>query len=468
MTPGELKRILGAPTALLIGIGVALGSGIFRAPGEVAASLPSTGWIVIAWIAGGIVALMQGMVTAELATRFPKAGGEYVYLREAYGDFVAFFFGWSYTVFIVGAGAASIARALGDFSVELFQVGVTWAGPFAALAIIATTIVNAIGLRTGAATQNTLTALKVLALLVVAGVGLFYTQPARDVGPAAAPGLTGLPSLSASLTGFLAVFWSFAGTTDSVKLAEEIQDVRRALPRAVIGSAAALTVVYLLFNVALMRVVPAADMAGMPSVPGEAMERALGASGRSAMLVTAILICLGALTSTVLTTVRVTFALARDGLAFGVLSRMSKAQSPVPALILVAAVAIVLACSREFGRILGIYFLASTVLFGLAYASLILFRMREDSVPPNIFRCPLGIAQALVLIVFQLALAVNIAWTQPKDAQYTLLLLAFFAVLYLVWRKRADGAIHELRRGTGDRGARTDAGRPPRDADRTL
>ena len=147
----QLQRVLGAPTALLIGMGVAIGSGIFRTPGEVAAKIQTPWLIIAAWILGGLIILMQGMVTAELATRYPTAGGEYVYLREAYGRFVAFFFGWSYTIFVIGGGVATIAAAFGGFSCELFGLNGKYAGPAAAVAILLVIGINAAGVRAGAA-----------------------------------------------------------------------------------------------------------------------------------------------------------------------------------------------------------------------------------------------------------------------------------------------------------------------------
>jgi amino acid transporter len=220
-------------------------------------------------------------------------------------------------------------------------------------------------------------------------------------------------------------------------MAEEIKDVRRALPLAIIGSTLALTLLYCAFNLALMRVVPPAEMAGLAFVPGEAMDRLFGAGGRAAMLAAAMLVCLGALSSTVLATIRVTFALARDGLTFRFMSRMSKSQAPVPALIVVACFSVLLALNRSFGEVLNIYFFASCMLYGLSYASLIVFRLRTREFPPHVFRCPLGIVQAVAVIGIQLALAVSIAFHSPADALYTTALLVGLGLLYFVWKRLA-------------------------------
>jgi len=420
---------------MLIGIGVAIGSGIFRTPGDVASRLSSPWLILAAWSIGGLIVLMQGMVTAELGTRFPKAGGEYVFLKEAYGEFAAFLFGWAYTIFIIGGGAAAIALAFGDFSTDLFALTDGWTGPLAASSIVAVTMVNAVGLRLGAGAQNVLTAIKVIALLAFVAAGMIYgsislspqkvaTSAAVDVG------------IGPFIIGLLPVLWSYEGTTDSVKMAEEISDVRRALPRALIGSAIAVTLLYLLVNVALMRVLAPAEMNGVASAPGEAMGRLFGPKGRNAVLLAGMFVCLGSLSSTVLATIRVTFALARDGLTFRFLSRMSKAQAPVPALMAAGGFAVILVLYRRFEEALGIYFFAGAILFASVYASLIVFRLREAGFPKDVYRCPWGIAQALVLIVIQMALAANIARVSPRDAAYTALLLVFIVGLYWVWPRR--------------------------------
>lgn len=436
-TPVQLKRIIGTPTAMFLGMGVAIGSGIFRTPGEVAPHFQVPWLIILGWMFGGAFVLVQGLVTAELATRFPRAGGEYVYLREAYGEFVAFFFGWAFTVFIIGGGAATIAAAFGDFGCQLLDVDARWSGSIAAGAIVLITLINALGLRSGAGFQNVLTLAKIAALMAVVVIGLTWgSEPIEFAGLPVRNDSRSLIALFSA--GFLPIFWSYAGSTDSAKLAEEIKDVRRAMPRALIGSALGLTVFYVVVNLALMRLVPVGEMAGLDSVPGEAMRRVFGPRGASVMLAVAMLVCLGALSSSILATIRVTFALARDGLAFRFMSRMSASQAPVPALIVVAGFAVFLVLNRGFTQVLQIYFFSSAILFGLAFASLIVFRVRDRGVfPSGVFRCPAGPIMAIFLIVVQTALAVGVVYNNPIDAAYTTALLVGLGALYLVWKRPA-------------------------------
>lgn len=432
--PRDLRRALGPVTAFLIGLGVAIGSGIFRTPSLAAASLGSPLAIVGVWCAGGVFVLFSGLLSAELATRFPEAGGEYVYLREAYGELVAFFFGWGYTVFIIGGGAATIAAACGEASAELFGLDQSYARWCGAGALVLVTGVNMIGLAAGAWMQNILTATKILAIIGVSIAAFTFGDGASDW---TAPIVTTERTLVATIIVALPpVLWAYEGTTDAVKLAEEVDDVHRALPRALIGSALALTALYVTINVAYLWVLRPDEIAAARFAPTDVMARLFGPTGRTAMTLLALVVFFGALSSTILATVRVTFAMARDGLAPKKLAEMSSRQSPIFALVFVAFIAMVFTLARGFSQILSIYFLAAAVLFGLAYASLLVFRRRDPpgGPPPEVFRAPAGPLLVVTLIGVQLAMAAMIVVEQPWDSLYTVLLLAGLAVVYRVWK----------------------------------
>lgn len=444
--PG-LARVLGPVTAFLVGLGVAIGSGVLRSPPIVAQQLGSPVWIMGAWLFGGVFILASSLVSAELATRHPEAGGEYVYLREAYGDFVAFFFGWGYSIFIIGGGAATIAAAAGEALASLLGTSGDSARPLAAICVIAIVGVNAVGLKAGAGLQNILTASKILALFVIAGAALLFGG--GQTGWSAPLSIPAETSLSAALVaGFLPVLWAYQGTTDAVKLAEEVEDPQRALPRALVGSALSLTALFLFVNFAFLKVLGTEGLQASVFPANEVMQILVGDVGQRLMTALSLIIFLGALSATVLATVRVTFALARDGLTFGVLAKMSKNQAPVPALLSVGVIAVVFTLARGFAQILNIYFLAAAVLFGLAYASLIVFRIRDRrscKTPPGVFRCPMGPALAGLLIVVQLGMAALIVVEHPTDSLYTLGLLAGVAGFYGVWKK-ATGRTDEKSR----------------------
>ncbi|MFQ5425063.1 MAG: amino acid permease [Phycisphaerae bacterium] len=197
-----------------------------------------------------------------------------------------------------------------------------------------------------------------------------------------------------------------------------------------------------MYNYALLCALTPADMAGARSVPALAFEHFRGtAAGRLIELVS-VVVCLGAISACMLANVRIPYALARDGLAFRSLGRMSARQAPVGALMISGGIACCFVLNRSFGQILRIYFLASALLFGLTYLSLIVFRLRDRragrAFPANVYKTPAGIVQACLLIGLEIAIAASILrsdWQRgTRDSLYTLALLAGLAALYAVWR----------------------------------
>lgn len=455
-THTTLRRILGPVSVACVGIGGAIGSGIFATPGEAARHISSPWVILSVWVVAGFITLLQSMVTAELATRFPRAGGEYQYLKEAYGDFAAFFFGWSFTVFIIGGGAATIAAAFGEFLAQLLTPNTEDAKRIEPLlgcgAIVSVMIVNGLGLKTGAFTQNILTMLKTVALLAIA-VGAILV--AKRISPAASPSnVLEAPSLTtnAFLLGMLQAFWAYSGATDSAKLAEETHDVRRALPLALLSAVGTLTVVYCFYNYALLCAASPAEMAGRRSVPSLIFGHINGWGLDELILAASALICLGAISSVFLANVRVTYALARDGLTFGILGRMSKHQAPIGSILVGGVLACAFVLFRSFEAILRIYFLGSTVLFGLTYASLLVFRRRDRITGlgkrPDVFHTPGGPFVVVLLVGIELAIATSIVVddfrTGSRDSLWTIALLIGLALLYWVWRTMTPTRVREL------------------------
>jgi APA family basic amino acid/polyamine antiporter len=428
---GGLSRILGARTSLLVGLGVAIGSGILRTPPLVARELEHPGWILLAWALGGLAILASSLVMAELATRFPESGGEYAWLREAFGPFVAFFFGWGYTVFMVAGGVATIAAAFGDAAVELMEAGSSRS--WAAAAVAAVAAANMAGLRSGAALQDALTMFKVAVVAAAAGFA-FSLSP--EAGPPPDPSF---PAGAAWVAALPPVIWAYAGSTDAVKLSGEIERPERAIPRALLGATFALTVLYLVVNAGLLWGLGPRALAESHLPVAVVAERAFGAAGEVVVSAGSAVVFLGALSSTLLATTRVAWALGRDGYGFGFLGRMSQSQAPVGALALVGAIAFGLALARDFEAILRIYFFAGAILFGLVYLTLPVFRARErrDARPPpdGVFRCPGAGLLVGALVLVQAAMAVNILLTAPGDALATLGLLAGLGGAYLFVRR---------------------------------
>lgn len=422
--PGDQKldRVLGVGTTVLVGLGVAIGSGILRTPPVVARHLGDP-WLVLgAWALGGFAMFGSSLVMAELATRFPRSGGEYAWLREAYGSFAAFFFGWSYTVFMVGGGAATIAAAFGDAAALTTGLGDprAWAGAAVASVVVA----NMAGLRAGAALQNGLTGLKILIVFGIAALGIL-------AGPAADAPTAGAGTGASWVLALPPVIWAYAGSTDAVKLGGEVRDPARVIPRALFAAIGTLTVLYLLVNGGLLYALGVEGLARTELPVAEVATRVLGTRAAVGVAAASALVFLGALSSTILATVRVTWALGQDGLGFRFLGRMSQGQSPRGALAFVGLIAFSFSVMRDFEAILSIYFLAGSILFGLVYASLLVFRVRDgDAGPPkDAFRCPAPWFWVGTMLLVQGAMAVRIVLESPGDALITLAVLGAVAGL---------------------------------------
>lgn len=433
-----LQRLLGLPSMIAVGAGVAIGSGIFRVPGSIAAVLHTPTLILLAWLVAGLITMLQSLVNAELATRYPQAGGEYQYLKFAYGDFAAFIFGWCCTIFISGAGIAVIAAALGDFAAQLFGMD-GWNHALGTAAVVAVVGVNCLGLRRGAITQNVLTGVKVLAVVGIAAGAMWAcgraTPVQTDNTSIASPTLGNFASAT------LFAFWSYTGATDSVRLAEEVRDTRRDLPRALIGTTMLVTFVYVAYNYALLCAASPQEMAGRE----DAHTLAFAGSSlpiRELILIVSVIVCLGAVSAALLANSRVVFALARDGLAFGVLARMSKRQAPVPALLLLGGISIVFTWNRSFDEILQVYFLGAAILFGLVYFSVLIFRKREREekakTRPDLYRVPAAHVIVAILLVIQAGIGINCIRTSPEDSLATLGVFAAIAIAYFVVRRFRD------------------------------
>src|SRR5262245_26071493 len=284
--PTTIRRLLGTLTIACVGLGVAIGSGIFATPGEIAAQIPSPGLILAAWVLGGVVTFLQSLVTAELSTRIPLAGGEYQFLRAAFGDFAGFFFGWSFTIFIVGAGAGTIAAGLGGLATSLLGLPKQYDAALSLAAIILVLAVNLLGLRAGAYFQDLLTMLKVAAIV---GIGIGAMFAARRWTPQPPEQVLAV-NVKPFLLAFVNVFWSYSGSTDSAKLAEETIGARHAIPRGLAWSAGLLTLVYVLFNYGLLCALPPAQMAGKSDAVALAFANIGGLDIRKLILAAGVLI----------------------------------------------------------------------------------------------------------------------------------------------------------------------------------
>ncbi len=325
----ELPRLLGPWSAASIIIGSIIGSGIFIKPRAVAESLPSPGWILVCWMVAGLLALAGSLVFAELGSTMPRAGGQYVYLRESLGRFPAFLFGWTTLLIVNSASIAALAVISAEFLFNVLpsglrpETGSHWFKTVPVVLILALVGANVAGLRWGAAVQNTFTVLKLIAVGALIAV-LFV--PGRVEYGNLSPfwGLHGSPAGGAGLWvgikgAFLAIFWAYDGWYLLSFSGGEIRDPRRNIPRGFIAGMLVIIIVYVLANIGVLCAIDLESMKGVTrsgGVAAEAAERVYGSVGLALISIGIMGSTFGAANGNLLTGPRLAFAMARDGAFF--------------------------------------------------------------------------------------------------------------------------------------------------------
>ena len=413
----DLKRSLRLGDGLAMVVGITIGSGIFRTPGIVATRLGRPGLTFVAWVLGGVIALLGALCFSELATRHPRAGGKYVYAREAFGRRAAFVVGWIESVGVNGAAIAAIGVAGAEFLARLLSWPASRTPALGAALVALFTAINVVGVASGRWVQNVVTTAKILAL---GGVVVIALALGTGAGwHAALPGAPhGWGLVAAVAVASQPVMWTYYGYPDLAKIAEEVVDPSRALPRMFLGGIAIAAALYLLLNAAFLQVLPLERIAASKLVAADVADAILGAKGGMVVAALALLVVLASLNGNVFVTPRVLFGLARDRLAPSVLARVNAGGSPWVAMLVVGVVAIALAATGTFELLIGLAIVLILVIDGLAIVALFRLRAREGAAP---FSVPWYPIVPLLLLVVYGALLAGTAWAQPKVVGWALL-----------------------------------------------
>lgn len=311
--PNQLKRELGLFTCVLLVIGNIIGVGIFTTPGQIARHLPTAGWVLVAWLVGGLMTMAGALTYAELGAMYPKAGGNYVFLKEAYGDVWAFLYGWAYslvttagTIALLALGFAEyLGMTAGSVQVKIFSIAV----------ILVLTFLNARDVKLGAGIMDVVTSLKIVAMLflVVLGLTIGHGQ-AQNFHPF----LAGSPTsaIVAILSALVPMAFTYSGWNSTVIVAEEVKNPGKIIPLSMILGTLATTAIYMLMNVVYLYAIPLAQLVGIDTVAQLTATNLFGdGAGRFIQVLVATSV-LGCLSATLLTNPRTPFAMGRDGLFF--------------------------------------------------------------------------------------------------------------------------------------------------------
>lgn len=437
--PNQLKRQLGLKTATLLVVGETIAVGIFLTPAGMAKSLGSPFWLLIIWLLVGAMAVCGALCYGELAAKFPEAGGGYVYLREAYGRPLAFLYGWMAFLVMDPGITAALAVGMASYAGYLFS-----ATPFTLKLIGVTTIVvlasvNVLGVRAGASLLRWLTFMKLALLffLIAWGFGSalgdwsnFTPFVAQRAG--SAPLVVGLAGA------FVAAFFSFGGWWDLSKLAGEVREPERTLPRALVWGVLIVTVVYLLTSAVFIYLVPLESVTSGETFAAQAGERMFGAFGGQFLSMIVVVAVLGSIAGITMSAPRVYYAMARDRLFFPAAALVHpKTGTPAAAIILQAMLACVLVLLGTFEEIIA-YFIFVVVLFiGLTVAAV--FRLRALHGTTSGYLTPGYPATPIVFLLLVALLLFLLGANNPKQAALGVGVVALGLPVYLfIFRRKAS------------------------------
>jgi APA family basic amino acid/polyamine antiporter len=398
--PVQLERALGPLDAAAVVVSSSIGAGILATPGLVAALVPAPAGRLTVWALGGVLALLGALAYAELAARMPKAGGEYVYLREAFGPTVAFLSGWTSLVAgfsgAIAAGAVACAAAAlhlvtaapglgGAPGAPAGQAPPIGAQTAVALAIVVVlSLVHVRGIRPGRKVQNALTIGKIAVLLGVIALG--FVAPALSAIPAP----DGLAATTPAMgTALIVVLFAYSGWNAATYLAEEVREPVRNVPRGLVIGTTVVVLLYLMVNLALMRGL-GSGLTGSPAPTADLAGRVLGPAGGSVVAAATCVILLGSLSAMVQTGPRVTFAMARDGLAPRAAARLHPLyRTPHAAIAAQAVWSGILVLSGSFEWLVAYTGMAVVIFAALAVGATLVMRRRDQGTSAR-RRYPLG------------------------------------------------------------------------------
>ncbi|HKB06723.1 MAG TPA: amino acid permease [Candidatus Polarisedimenticolia bacterium] len=466
---GGLIRALGLWDSTLLVIGFVIGSAVFLVTGGasgVARLLPSPGLLILGWVAGGLLSFAGALVYAELGAALPRAGGQYVFLREAYGDLTGFLYGWALFAVIntgsLAALAVGYARYFGIFvpalgtdrallSVPLFGHALSIsAGQLNAVAVIVfLSILNCFGVKEGSLFQGFITVVKIVAFagFIILGVAIgkgSWSHFAPLFGPAA-PASTGAGGaaqaaaggfgLGAFILSMVAMLWAYEGWNNITFTAGEIRDPQRNLPRSLILGMTTVILIYVGMNLLYLYAMPIGDMFSTETIGEAAAGRLFGPLGARLMSLAILVSVFGCISATVISAPRVFFAMAGDGLFFRQIAEVNpRHRTPVKAILWQGAWSSLLCLSGTYDQLYTFVVFAAVLFYALTGASVIVLRRRHPEWPRPYRTWGYPVTPILYVGVCAIVLA-NTLLNQPVESCWGLAILACGLPAYFYWKR---------------------------------
>ncbi|MDA2925237.1 amino acid permease [Acidobacteria bacterium AH-259-L09] len=432
----DLPRKLGLVDALAIVVGFIIGSGIFLVPNVVARVLPSQGLILAAWILAGMFSLLGALALAEFSAMMPATGGMYVFLRESFGTFWAFLFGWSMFLVIRSGGTAALAVGFSIYLSYFIHLPPILSKLPAVALIAILTYVNYRGVREGAVVQNTFTLLKILGLAILFG-GVFWSNQPSSLDRSAGPVEFSMTQFGVAL---VACMWAYNGWFAVSLVAGEIKRPERNLPLSLGLGMAIVIAVYLVANLAYMHALPVDEIAKSERVAAVAAERTMGSIGATLVSVTILVSIIGATNAGILAAPRVYFAQARDGLFFARFGEVHpRFQTPSFSILIQGLWSSVLVLSGTYEALFSYVIFMAWLFYGLTVVGVFVLRRKSPDRPRpyKMWGYPLT---PVLFVLFAFSFVVNTIVTKPGPSIMGLVIVASGIPAYYFWERRKRGS----------------------------
>ncbi|MCL4551126.1 MAG: amino acid permease [Bacteroidetes bacterium] len=431
----SLKRKLTAFDLTMIAIGSTIGSGIFFTPSLIAKSLNDPLLILFAWLVGGLMALSGALTFSELGSMFPEAGGVYVYLNKAYGELAGFLYGWAYFLVVNTGGIAALAIAFSTYFgyfVHLTPWGIKLVG---VAGIIFVTIVNIVDVKAAGIFSDIFTILKLIGIIGLIFIGFIFGSGAttnffasihlsQNAGSAFAVAMVG-------------VLWSYGGWQHATFTAGEAINPKKDLPRAMITAAVAVTLIYILTNIAYMFLMTPGEIGSTPTLAADAVQKVLGAIGGSLIAIAIFISTFGTTGIYTLTAPRIYYAMATDKIFFPKIAELHpKYRTPVYAIVVQSIWAITLIMFwGTFENLIAYVVFTDWIFFGMTAASIFIFRKKLPQIerPYSTFGYPVT---PLFFTAMAVWFVVNTLIEKPQQAWAGLLFLGIGIPVYYFWKRK--------------------------------
>jgi APA family basic amino acid/polyamine antiporter len=433
----DLRRELTPWDGIALVVGITMGVGIFAVPGRVAAYLPSVPAVAAAWMLAALSAILGGMIYAELGSRFPKTGGEYIYLQQAFGPGVSFVYGWAQLLVIRSIPAAALSLATAEYVAYFIPMDANERILFAVAVLAALGTANFFGLKSGSTVQMATMLAKVGGCLIFIAAGALLVreygpnlasvhEPTRSLGP-----------VGSFASVMLLTIFTFTGWDRVGFLAGEMKNPVRDIPRALFFGIGALTIIYFTMNIYYHSILSMEEISGSLRAASDAAERILGPAGGALIAITVAISATGSTNGTIMSCSRIYYAMARDGLFFQSLAKVHpRYNSPHVAILAHCGWAVVLLL---FGRNLETFIssLVFVVLISYALMTIALIKARKRGAgEQNCYRMPAYPLPAILYLLIIAAMTITTCYFQPVAAGLNLTLVATGIPFYFIWKRR--------------------------------